>query len=296
MTDVTIRRYTENDAEAVVAFFAECASQDSGISSVSLPDWKYFTSRPFNNNATDFAVGEIDRTVISLLTSMVKIDEALGRIRHFRIIVHPEFRRKRIGSLLLHLMDSQDSKPVIRQCNVLGRWEAGAAFLSKNAYSVAHSELLMSVSDLKKRSYPLPEGYSLRPYRPDDTAWWAELSNDAYRNTENAILQTADSVASEAAADGFYLWVLSHLDKNIGFSHSIASGDNGLLNSIVVDPAYRGKKLGNILMAASINTLIDQGCRKLELNVDSDNVAAIALYRWFGFAEYDSMNLYRRYE
>jgi ribosomal protein S18 acetylase RimI-like enzyme len=296
MTGLSIRPYLETDTEGVVTFFTESSQLDSTIEPVSTTGWEYFTSRPFNNNAKDFAIAEQDGKVIGLLTSLRKIDDILGPIRHFRIIVHPNHRREKVATELLRTLDLQDTAPILRQCNILGKWKAGVVFLKNNGYEIAHSELLMSLGHPIKREIILPDEITIRPHQEKDNAWWAELSNTVYRGNMNAILQTPDSVASESRAEGFQLWTISIAGKPVGFSHSIASETNGLLNSIVIDPAYQGKGLAKPLMAASINTMIDQGCTAIELNVDSDNAPAIGLYLSFGFAEYDSMNLYRRHE
>ncbi len=50
-------------------------------------------------------------------------------------------------------------------------------------------------------------------------------------------------------------------------------------------PAYRGKGLGSRLMQATLDHARRFGLEKIELTVYTTNVAAIALYRKFGFHE-----------
>jgi len=50
----------------------------------------------------------------------------------------------------------------------------------------------------------------------------------------------------------------------------------------VVRP-WRGRGVGTALMVAAIDWAREQGLHKLSLNVFAHNVAAIALYRKFGF-------------
>ena len=48
---------------------------------------------------------------------------------------------------------------------------------------------------------------------------------------------------------------------------------------------YRGQGIGNRMLAPTLELAWARGIRRAELNVRSDNTAAIALYRRFGFVE-----------
>jgi ribosomal protein S18 acetylase RimI-like enzyme len=49
--------------------------------------------------------------------------------------------------------------------------------------------------------------------------------------------------------------------------------------------AYRGQGIGRRMLAAALELAWARGIRRAELNVRSDNTAAIALYQRFGFVE-----------
>jgi predicted GNAT family acetyltransferase len=60
---------------------------------------------------------------------------------------------------------------------------------------------------------------------------------------------------------------------------------NGKTNiDIYVEPAYRGKGFGTILMAKALKKLKTDGVKVIELGVDGNNLPALRLYRKFGFA------------
>jgi ribosomal protein S18 acetylase RimI-like enzyme len=58
------------------------------------------------------------------------------------------------------------------------------------------------------------------------------------------------------------------------------------VHDIAVDPGYRGKGIGQALLAAAQAHALDRGCCKLTLEVLSGNARAMASYEKFGFANY----------
>lgn len=78
-----------------------------------------------------------------------------------------------------------------------------------------------------------------------------------------------------AVADGQIVGMI-HLDiSRHGF------GEIGML----VDRGWRGRGVGSALLQAAIDLARDRGLHKLSLEVFPGNVAAIALYRKFGFVD-----------
>ena len=57
------------------------------------------------------------------------------------------------------------------------------------------------------------------------------------------------------------------------------------LGSLAVSPSHQNKGVGRRMMSLLIDRLRDEGIRRLELTVDSDNLAAIHLYRKLGFQQ-----------
>ena len=60
---------------------------------------------------------------------------------------------------------------------------------------------------------------------------------------------------------------------------------SGRIYSVAVDPDGRGMGVGKKLMTEMLDWLRDRGATRVYLEVRTDNVAAIALYRKLGFAE-----------
>jgi len=59
------------------------------------------------------------------------------------------------------------------------------------------------------------------------------------------------------------------------------------LHDIYVDPAYRRRGVGKLLLAHAEAIALQRGCCKLTLEVLSGNTTAQAAYREFGFQQYE---------
>ena len=60
-------------------------------------------------------------------------------------------------------------------------------------------------------------------------------------------------------------------------------GEKAYVQMIGVDPAYRNRGLGRIVLVAGIEYLMERGMKKIELMVDSSNLVAERLYQSLGF-------------
>ena len=56
-----------------------------------------------------------------------------------------------------------------------------------------------------------------------------------------------------------------------------------LLEDLFVDASARGAGLGRAMVDAVLEQARERGCRRVELDTDEDNAAALALYRAAGF-------------
>jgi mycothiol synthase len=65
-----------------------------------------------------------------------------------------------------------------------------------------------------------------------------------------------------------------------------ATAEPGEFYAVGVHPKYQGMGLGRALVAAGLRRLVETGIRTASLYVEADNVAAVALYRSFGFTDH----------
>ena len=70
----------------------------------------------------------------------------------------------------------------------------------------------------------------------------------------------------------------------VGFAGQMFIDDESHVNNIAVDPAWKGRGLGTVLMLDLVRTALNRGARHLTLEVRVGNDPAVALYRRFGMA------------
>ena len=62
------------------------------------------------------------------------------------------------------------------------------------------------------------------------------------------------------------------------------STEDAWLEDVFVEESVRGTGLGRALVSAAVDRARERGCRRIELDVDEANAAALTLYRSLGFA------------
>ncbi|WP_028192717.1 mycothiol synthase [Salinispora pacifica] len=146
---------------------------------------------------------------------------------------------------------------------------------------------------------PLPDGVTLRAYRPgaDDDAWLALNAKAFADHPEQGRWTAADLQARRAEpwfdAAGFLLAV-DRAGQLLGFHWTKVhdrpgSARIGEVYVVGVDPTAHGGGLGKALTAAGLTYLRDQrGLDRVMLYVDESNTAAVALYERLGFARWSA--------
>ena len=69
----------------------------------------------------------------------------------------------------------------------------------------------------------------------------------------------------------------------VGYVAAYADGETAYIASVAVDPAFRGRGLGRLLMETVMLTFVGAGVAAIGLHVREDNLAAIRLYESLGF-------------
>jgi ribosomal protein S18 acetylase RimI-like enzyme len=65
------------------------------------------------------------------------------------------------------------------------------------------------------------------------------------------------------------------------------AAEDALLEDLFVLESARGSGLGRALLEATVEQARERGCRRIELDVNDNNDAALALYRSVGFGNRD---------
>src|SRR5512134_257310 len=79
-------------------------------------------------------------------------------------------------------------------------------------------------------------------------------------------------------------YVVARFDgRLVGYGGAWLIVDEGHVTTIGVDPALRGRKIGERLFATIMTEAVERGVRRASLEVRESNVAAIRLYEKYGF-------------
>lgn len=101
-----------------------------------------------------------------------------------------------------------------------------------------------------------------------DTTWEQRYRQFLEKAQGKCLIQI---VKSEFEAAGYCFTSIDHENK-------------GEIDSIFLDPEWRGRGLGKELMQNALDWLKKEGCEEIKLSVHPGNTEAIAFYRSLGFA------------
>jgi hypothetical protein len=72
------------------------------------------------------------------------------------------------------------------------------------------------------------------------------------------------------------------------------AGHRGWVNYLAVDPAWRGRGLGRMVMDQAEQRLLALGCPKVNLQVRTSNEHVVAFYRHLGYGTDDVVSMGKR--
>ncbi len=217
------------------------------------------------------------------------------------LVVHPEHRRKGVGTQLVKT--SMDRAHDAR----LRLWAHGEL---DSAYQLAAHLGFQKTRELWQMRRSLlaalprvqaPDGITLRTFQPgDESAWLAlnalvfaehpeqgrmELSDLQVRMNESWFDPQGFLIAMRGNDMVGFHWMKIHGSKRSG-GHGHA--DIGEIYVLGVSPSERGTGLGRHLAAAGLSHMREQDLSAAMLYVDADNKSARALYESLGFLHWDT--------
>ncbi|MQG58312.1 MAG: GNAT family N-acetyltransferase [SAR202 cluster bacterium] len=139
----------------------------------------------------------------------------------------------------------------------------------------------------------LPDGMRLRPFALDqDEEALTVVQNRAFGEHWGFCPNTVEEIAarvrmSNTSPEGIVL--IAEGDKVAGYNWTIRNhnehGSVGFVAMTGVDPDYRGNGLGTAVVVSGMEYLNEQNVEAIELEVDSANEPALALYHKLGFRQ-----------
>jgi mycothiol synthase len=288
------------DEDGVVALYARARALDPTVPALDRERWRAIVGSACFRNGLDSRVIDDDDQLVGLLVSGWQEDSrAPGGLRVIRVLVDPAHRRRGIGTALLReaVAQAENEQAFGLQTDVGGEWRAGRAFAEAHGFEVLVRDLFLARDGSPPASSALPAGIALRAYAPgrDDEAW-AQLANSTLVRDAVFRFESARSVARQARAPGFSLWIAEAVgaEMPIGFCHAELRGELGLVQSLGVRAPHEGRGVGAALLARTLSGLVAAGARRIELCTESDNLRAQRLYARHGFRLAREAFTYRR--
>jgi mycothiol synthase len=280
-----IRPVTDDDADNIAAFFAAAHAADPVLGDISAEDWRRFMAAPQNRGGRDFRLAEVDGAIAGVATPSLR-DHETPWIRHFRIVVAPERRRRGIASALLrHLAEMDEPNPVLLQCLCPQRWEAMADFLAANGFAVLEHEVdMVCLNAGEERAVPIRRDATVRVLtdRAASADALAAVHNRAYAGTPSFVRLAAAELAALFGERALVL-VAELKGAIVGFCHVEQGDTESWIESVAVDPSRQGHGIGKALVAAALAAAAKGAGPRVRLSVSDRNAAAYVLYRRLGF-------------
>lgn len=290
---LTSRPLSPEDAPAVTALTADCERADLGSVYVELADIVADWQRP------SFDVGR-DTVAVHDGTRLVAYAEVY-KGRRAEAYVHPAHRGRGIGTALLawtrrHARDT--GSDLVGQ-TVPERSTAAVALLRDHGFTGLWTSWLLELppgADIPPA--PLPEGYTVRPYRPGEEHAAYTTIEDAFNEwPDREPTRYEDWAAGVLHRPGFRpenLLVAMHGDAMAGACNVIDTDGSAWVSQVAVHAGQRGLGLGKALLAEAFGAARAHGAERTQLSTDS-RTGALTLYRHLGMEIVDTfLHLARR--
>lgn len=254
------------------------------------------------NEASRLAIdaGQVGRVHMAVKEGQTVVAAAFAPgLAPVEIVVDPDHRRRGHGtSLVTRLMAAGESE-FWAHGDLPGARALAAAKHLRAARTLLVLRLQMDAAPDAER---VPAGITLRTFEPSDIDAIVRVNGRAFAShPEQGAMDRADFErrASSPWFDPEGLFVAVRGDEVVGFhwtkiesSTDPGSPRVGEVYVVGVDPAEQGSGLGTALTARGLRYMHDAGAATVDLYVEGDNDAALAVYRRLGFTEHARDVLY----
>ncbi|MDM5154628.1 GNAT family N-acetyltransferase [Bacillus sp. DX1.1] len=197
-------------------------------------------------------------------------------------LVHPDFRRQKIGSLLLQIAMEEIKKRNIDEALLIinGASTSGKEFTRAATFQYICSEYSMSFKSdttIQPRNTPKLQIVSVSSETLPTIALVASKAfNDEIENISAWLHKTSSSPIHHVYA--------VCIDKIIVGTITVCKKEEFVsISGFAIDPTYQGKGFGKQILQSIVHTLINEGHRNIGLEVETKNNNALKLYQQCGF-------------
>ncbi|MFW9808396.1 MAG: GNAT family N-acetyltransferase [Candidatus Thorarchaeota archaeon] len=298
------------------AMFEDYAALYNAVDSMDNPDHVEISGNYFRSSFSHPSV-EVGRDVV-LIQNREGALVAAGTIfsqgispssSRIMIQVHPDFRSKGIGSMILeHLLEKGKKRgTTVFECRMPSFRTDARVFAESRGFKYDYSWIKMRLEyDEPIESEVRPKELRFRVLDPKrELKTWVELHNEIYSESYDRSFATTSSLRAQANHINFeprLLVVCEAADKPVGIGsgwssyHDVDDGEKRVLKiqGLGVLPKYRRRGYGQALLVEMLNRAFHNGYRVAELVVHNTNQAAIDLYTKYKFQERYRHLWYRR--
>ena len=210
-------------------------------------------------------------------------------------MVHPEHRRKGVGTALL-----EASKAVRRQARATdlllvcdSALPSGKAFAEATGGQYRFSEHRMVLDPDSIQRSQVTQGQQqvqLRRAEVAEVPLLTHLVSHAFDDPEE---ETARWIATDILADNERFFIGSLDGEPIGELRTVSFGEQIDIATFGVLPAYRGRGYGRQMLLAIVDLLLEEHWPNIALDVETKNANALGLYKACGFRTTRTYDYYR---
>ena len=300
-----VRNYYLDDRDRLIQFASEVEKLGEACSCTSFQELGESLGLPNHFPEDNLFIAEIAGKIIGYIDVMPELNI---RRAVLSCLVHPEHKKSDLPKSLIGraLNHAKELKLNVAHVNIPQETGWAKRFFSKMGFSIVRRFLELRL-DLCKAHLPnlSKNTFPLRPLRKGEEEKLTQIQNRSFINTWGFSPNTSEDIIYRISLPHCSLEdiiLAFEVDQPIGYcwtkinlgEDKVDNGGEGRIYMLGVDPDYRGKGVGMQVLVAGLSRLKGKGIRIVQLTVDSENKAALALYRSIGFEVWKSSLWYEK--
>lgn len=206
-------------------------------------------------------------------------------------MVHPDYRRQGIFTLLLHVAKGECERRGIDELFLIVEHasQSGLAFAESLSAEHHHAEYKMVLSELKE-AQSITQPLEIREARVGEGAMLAYITAAAFEIEEEEVDWYEKNVTENMSRNSY---IALYQDSYVGKLDVGLGLDEALIYGFGVMPIYQHRGYGRQILIYAIHDLQKRGYGNIALEVEIENKNAFALYQSTGFYISSTYDYYR---